>query len=932
MRNYLDDNLLVLEKVNPTLAGIIRSDWDHYNFLQIKESGEANFRNLFINKGNKIFSAYGVDNQSENIKKEVEKFSFPQDGGTIIIGMGLGHFTHEICQKKDKAHILVVVEPIPYLLKEALSEHNFAEWIKNGTLLFACPDEIELQMVMGMVESNCVVNNWNIIIEPYTTNLPDQYSSVTIYSTDLLNQIRCNTGTVMGNGKIIAQNDIRNLPYILSSWGIDRFQGIFKDKPAVIVSTGPSLRKNIHLLKNYKGKVVIICVAQALRILLSYDIVPDFACTVDYGEVNYEHFKGLMDCGVPLIALNRSFYKILQEWKSPKIICTSPANMEPRTTMSYLAEYGWVEQGGSVSHMAVGCALKFGCNPIILIGQDLAYEKNLSHNPNADASGEVEIGEDNLIKWRVNDPKSILKDQECIMGVVQDVPGFLDNSVQTNVGLLSFITSFRHIFDRYKETTTFINATEGGADLKGAKNMVLRDALKKYKVRTIQKKKFLDLLYEKKDVEKACKEVLELVTKDMEDLRGIAKSGRQGIAEADEAIRFYNSKRKLHRHLDKNAEHSNKAHELAKRSELMNIAIYYASRAIYSKELKVDGSFEHISKNKKDFLTRINRNKLILNAAIKESTELLSLYEITRNLLCYIESYGDDQYVLSHTKVEDGKVIIRDLEEVENEKANKVQVFDLDSAEKYFQKGNFSYPYLEAKKAITYLRQKRSSNREAIKKAVDIQNIALRMRKKTIDEAESVFISSRIRERLKVKSLIEEAIKAGKNKEFDRSISLIKEAHLLLPEDELVMWGLASVNFFLAKKEDGSVDPQYIDASIKHYKLLISKYPQNLRYQYEYGNVLLNLDPETGIKQIVSVMKKTEQFDHFFRHIGRHYFLKEDYEKAAEAYEKYVDRFPADFEALRVLAECYEKLKDNRFEEIADKYFKLTGNRLIKEA
>ncbi len=896
MKNYLKLNLEALERLNPMLAKLIKEDDTKLPFLEVKTNTDG-FINLFIHKPNKVYTAYGVSNQEENIKNEAKKQSLFKDGGSLIIGMGLGHFVYELCKEKEKGHVIVVVETIPALIKEAFHIYNFVEYIQNGSLLFACPDDIELQMVMGLIESNCVIQDWNIISEPYTNYLPDRYSSITIYASDLINQIRCNVGTVMGNGKIIAQNDIKNLPYILSSWGIEKFKDIYKNKPAVIVSTGPSLRKNIHLLKNNRERFIIICVAQALRILLSYDITPDFACTVDFGEVNYEHFKGIMNCGIPLVALNRAYFKILQEWKGPKIICTSPAVMDPRTTMSFLAEYGNVEQGGSVSHMAVGVALKLGCNPIILTGQDLAYENNLSHNPNADASGTVKINQDGLIKWEVDDPKSLLRGQECIMGVVQEVPGYVDNVVQTNIGLLSFITSFKHIFERYKEIT-FINSTEGGADLQGAENIVLRDALKKYAKHFFTRKNVFKLLLIKPDIIKRSEEVVKLLEEDIKVLKEIVIKGKEAIIAANNAIRFYNSKRKLTRYLDQNATLSLEAQNLTKKNDLLSIAIYHASRAIYSRELFVDGSGEHIKTYKKDFLIRVNRNKLILEAAIKEAKELAELYRISKEIVECIHEYGDDKYVLENTYVRDGTLYTRELKELPKE----VVPYDLDpdTIEDYFSKGNFSYPYVESKKAILYLHSIKCTDKTLIQRIVKINKRARAMRRYAIETADKWFSTSKIRDKLKVKELINESIKLGREGKYNQSIKLVKKAHQISPNNEMVIYGLATLNLF--KKN--------MDECLNYFKILISKYPDNLRYQYEYGNALLSVDPEKGIRSIQEVMKRTTEFDHYFRHIGKYYYLNNDFYQAALNYQEYVDRFPADYDALKALADCYRQLED----------------------
>ena len=54
-----------------------------------------------------------------------------------------------------------------------------------------------------------------------------------------------------------------------------------KDIPAVIVSAGPSLDKNVHLLKKIQGKALIITVDASIRAVIQAGVRPDILCTID---------------------------------------------------------------------------------------------------------------------------------------------------------------------------------------------------------------------------------------------------------------------------------------------------------------------------------------------------------------------------------------------------------------------------------------------------------------------------------------------------------------------------------------------------------------------------------------------------------------------------------------------------------------------------
>ncbi|KKK59839.1 hypothetical protein LCGC14_3030360, partial [marine sediment metagenome] len=112
---------------------------------------------------------------------------------------------------------------------------------------------------------------------------------------------------------------------------------------------------------------------------------------------------------------------------------------------------GFIEAGGSVAHLVFGIAQLLGCNPISFLGQDLALGET-SHIPLADAGGEVLVGEDGLIRWKVTDQRCHLHgDQLHGMGHVVHVDAYYGGSVVTNAGLQSFLTVFEGMVARHLE-------------------------------------------------------------------------------------------------------------------------------------------------------------------------------------------------------------------------------------------------------------------------------------------------------------------------------------------------------------------------------------------------------------------------------------------------------------------------------------------------
>ena len=86
------------------------------------------------------------------------------------------------------------------------------------------------------------------------------------------------------DNKIFNKPNVKPLLYIENTKPFNRL-------PVVLVAAGPSLDKNIHILKQYKDNVIILCADIVTFKLLENDIIPDFICNVDVHETVQEFFQ-----------------------------------------------------------------------------------------------------------------------------------------------------------------------------------------------------------------------------------------------------------------------------------------------------------------------------------------------------------------------------------------------------------------------------------------------------------------------------------------------------------------------------------------------------------------------------------------------------------------------------------------------------------------
>jgi len=889
----LENNLEMLEKVNPTLTKRIK---ESVNIPKIsKHKNEKGLSNFILHRNNQDLLIYREDETKENLDEVIKNYLQPLYGNvSIIVGMGAGHLVKRICEKKEKKHIILVVESEAFFIQESFRNYDFVKEIEDGELLFACPGQEEIYGVVGLIDSHAVINNWIMLADPIAVKWPEKYSSLIIYVNDVINQLQCNVGTVIGAGRLLAENDIKTFAYCVRHRGIKELEGFYKDYPAILVNTGPSLQKNIHLLMDEKvrEKVIIIAIAQTLRILLAYDIVPDFICTVDYGETNIEHFQNLWDCNVPLLALNKTYSPILRKWKGAKFIVGSGLGEFPECISKIISEKGIVDQGGSVSHMAYGCAVLLGCNPIISIGQDLSFESDLSHNPNADASGKVRIEGDEIL-WDIDAPDSPLKDKTMSLGNLFEVDGYFGAPVKTSTGLLSFITAFEKLFSFHKDKT-MINSTEGGAHIKGAKRMLLKDALKKYAVKKINKSKLNKLLTVADDQEGILNRAISCLKNELQDFKDMVKYCQEGVFWNKKMLHhFNNNKKKLLRDMQLNEEFSTKAQEIAKRNPTLNVAIYYASRQLHAREYSLeafrnktvtkDEMQKQLVENKEDLKIRCERNKLILEAAEKHSKELIPMYEEALKLLKNFMLTKDESLL---TMPNDDR-------------------FKIEDVGKWFDKGNFAYPYLESQKIINEYLEKEMLRDDFFEFAYKSLSKAIEMREESIKKA--IQIPDRGNDLLYLE-MIDAAHNLGKEKKYKEALTILKKAYALntTHNNEKALWGIATAQFLLEDKE----------GSIKSFQKLIEENPNNSKYKFELGCILLNDQRfyNEGVSTLQKVFEETKEYDYFYKTLGEFLQKKERYQEAIQAYTEYSKSFSEDISIKDNIKLCFEMMKGGSLE------------------
>jgi len=401
-----------------------------------------------------LHSAYDPGREAASL---VAKHPVKQAGAVIVLGLGLGHHVVEVMQQTDGDVPVLVVEADGRMIGLARKHNRSLSW-ENFTL---ATNEQELKAFLVRHREHLRRGTPTIIEHPVSVRLnPLYYAKMRERIRDYVSVIVVELATGKVLNRCVQKNLLRNLPLLVSDPGVGSLAGVFLQRPAVIVSAGPSLSKNIDLVAEARNRGVIICVGTSLKAMLGKGILPDLVATLDPTEANYRLFSGLHAEGIFLCYEPQTHFAIPPLFEGRRFVFNCFDNPLQTWLKETCGHKGYVEPGGSVAIAAFGIACLLGCNPIVFIGQDLAFTGGFTH-----ARGTVYEGQ------RVGAVEGRLE--------YLKVPSVDGGTVWTSRALHGFLVRFKELFAQYSDRL-IIDATEGGALMRGTKVMTFREALDTY--------------------------------------------------------------------------------------------------------------------------------------------------------------------------------------------------------------------------------------------------------------------------------------------------------------------------------------------------------------------------------------------------------------------------------------------------------------------
>ena len=397
----------------------------------------------------------------------------------VILGFGLGYHVQAVVERLRGTGVVTVFEPDPGLLRTVLSRIDCTGWLDPARVRVVCDeaDERQLGAAWSDLESQMVAGT-RILEHPASTGrLAGRARAFSSRLADAVGRARMTISTELMRSVGTVRNELGNLARYATGSGIGELAGTARGRLGVVVSAGPSLQRNLHLLadEGVRSRCLIISAQTTLRPLLDAGVRPHFVTALDYHQISRRFYEGITASdveGITLVALPQAHPVIADCW--PGTVRWCRALVLEEVLGDDAPDRAALPAASNVAHLSYHLARHLGCDPVALVGQDLGFTDGVyySRGTAIDDVWSTELNPFNtlaMMEWQ-----RIVRHK----GMLHRLRDVHDRPILTDDQMLSYLRQFEAFFtrDRQRGLTT-LDATEGGVRKAGTESCTLKEVL-----------------------------------------------------------------------------------------------------------------------------------------------------------------------------------------------------------------------------------------------------------------------------------------------------------------------------------------------------------------------------------------------------------------------------------------------------------------------
>ncbi|EAJ5783234.1 motility associated factor glycosyltransferase family protein [Campylobacter coli] len=302
-------------------------------------------------------------------------------------GFGNGILFKALLQNKNHQHIVVFEKDIEiiWIMFHIL---DFSNELQSARLMILQTSSLDIEFFSNFCSSKPFFQFSRIYFLELMSHYYERFHEDILGLNKKLAENFKNSIVSHGNDPLDALQGIEQFVYNLPSMIthpsykelLSKRKGI--SDTAIIVSTGPSLTKQLPLLKKYASKATIFCADSSYPILAKHGIKPDYVCMLERTEITAEFFNhdfGEFDKDIVFICAGVVHPKAIEYLKGRNLVITQKVLAFPYYIN--LKDFSYAAVEFSVAHMSYFLSVLLNHKNIIFIGQDLAYAENGNSHP-----------------------------------------------------------------------------------------------------------------------------------------------------------------------------------------------------------------------------------------------------------------------------------------------------------------------------------------------------------------------------------------------------------------------------------------------------------------------------------------------------------------------------------------------------------------------
>jgi hypothetical protein len=418
----------------------------------------------------------GAPGDAASRTRTLASIAAAKNGVVVLLGLGTGHALREI--RAHTSQRILVYEPDAALLRTLL------EWGPcdlGGVPI--CTDLVDLRMHWASARTSRP--EVTLVCTPgYKRLFPEAEGALGATIQSLIANTHMSENTHYLRARTWITDIVANLEHLVGTTTFLALEGRYEGVPAFIVGAGPSLEKNVELLKEAAKKGIVFAVNTSARALAKRGVVPQVVACLESIDLSADLRE------LPFID---EVVRAFSMTGSPTHMTTGRGPLLPTyesiracITLADLLGHPGLNVGASVTTAACTLAERLGCNPIVLIGQDLAFTGNQTYASGTRYEGStVELdGAGRIVhSWSKAKiaahgttagklPQSQPHQEVPAWGGAGSVP-----STQSFTAVRDWLATTADITRRRKPELRLVNATEGSAHIPNFEERTLADVL-----------------------------------------------------------------------------------------------------------------------------------------------------------------------------------------------------------------------------------------------------------------------------------------------------------------------------------------------------------------------------------------------------------------------------------------------------------------------